>query len=214
MNGLHAKRFLKGATGANAHAGTSPIRTQSFHEQAVVSETHMNTISLVVLAALLAAATWTDIRSNRIPNALVLTGTIVGIAFSLASGGIGLKEMALGFATGFALLLPFYALGIMGAGDVKLLAMAGAFLGINAIALAGVATLAVGGILAIGYALKSGVLFQVLRNIRTFIGSAALHLASGSAPHIDDMPVSRGRLPYAAAVSAGVLASQLAVYRL
>ena len=173
----------------------------------------MGVISLVVLMALLAAAAWTDIRSNRIPNALVVAGLVLGIAFGLAPGGIGAKDMALGLATGLVLFLPCYALGVMGAGDVKLMAMAGTFLGVKATLLAVVTTFAAGGVLAIGYGLKSRVLRQALRNVWTFAGSAAVQLASGTAPRVADMPVTRVRLPYAAAVAAGVLISLLALDR-
>lgn len=170
----------------------------------------MNAIGPFILMAFLVAASWTDIRSNRIPNALVVAGAMLGAALSLAPDGIGIKDMSQGLAIGFVLLLPFYALGAMGAGDVKLLAMAGTFLGVEGTLMAGVATLAAGGILAIGYGLKSGVLVRALRNVLTFAGSAVVRLASGSAPHIDDLPVTRVRLPYAAAVTAGVLVSLLA----
>ncbi len=173
----------------------------------------MNRLDFMVLMAFLIAAAWMDIRSNRIPNTLVVAAALVGVAFSLTPTGIGSRDMAMGLVTGFALLLPCYALGIMGAGDVKLLAMAGTFLGVKATLLAGVATFAAGGILAIGYGLKSGVLVQALRNVWAFARSAAMHLASGNAPRIGDMPVTRVRLPYAVAVAVGVLVSQLAADR-
>lgn len=173
----------------------------------------MDVVSLVVLMTLLAAAAWTDIRSKRVPNALVVAGLVLGIAFGLAPGGIGAKDMALGLVTGLALFLPCYALGVMGAGDVKLMAMAGTFLGVKATLLAGVTTFAAGGVLAIGYGLKSGVLRQALGNVWRFAGSTVVHLASGSAPRIADMPITRVRLPYAAAVAAGVLVSLLAADR-
>jgi prepilin peptidase CpaA len=169
----------------------------------------MDFIGIVILMALLAAATWTDIRSNRIPNALVVAGAIVGVACGLAPGGIGLEDTALGVVAGFFLLLPLYAIGIMGAGDVKLMAMTGIFLGVNATLLAGLATFAAGGILAVGYGLKSGVMLEALRNVRTFAGSAVMHLASGGAPSVADMPVTPVRLPYAAAIAAGALISVL-----
>jgi prepilin peptidase CpaA len=173
----------------------------------------VNAVGVIVLMTFLVAAAWRDVRSNRIPNALVVTGAVVGVAFSLVPGGIGMREMAEGFAIGFVLLLPFYALGVMGAGDVKLMAMTGIFLGVKATLLAGVTTLAAGGIFAIGYALKSGVMLAALRNIRTFLLNASMHLASGSTPRVADMPVTRVRLPYAAAVTIGVLISIVAMDR-
>jgi prepilin peptidase CpaA len=167
----------------------------------------INVINMAFLMTLLAVAAWTDVRTNRIPNALAAAGTIAGLACSLAPGGIGLAEMVSGMATGFFLLLPLYAIGIMGAGDVKLMAMTGAFLGLKVTLLAGLATFAAGGLLAVGYGLRSRVMLQALRNVRTFARNATMHLASGDVPQLADLPVTPVRLPYAMAIATGALIS-------
>lgn len=59
---------------------------------------------------------------------------------------------------GLALLLPGYLFGTTGAGDVKLMAAVGTFLGPQDAALATLASIAVGSIVALGYAASS--LFQ------------------------------------------------------
>lgn len=82
-----------------------------------------------LLLGLLAIAMVSDVRRHRIPNQLILAGLAVALALQLYAGGIaGLGNLVLGMLIGFGLFIPLYALGGMAAGDVKLMAMAGAFL--------------------------------------------------------------------------------------
>ena len=75
-------------------------------------------------------AVWFDYRERRIPNKLVFTGMIVGLVIGVASGGIkGLAWSALGILAGMAILFAPFAMGGIGAGDVKLLGAIGAILG-------------------------------------------------------------------------------------
>src|SRR5687768_11743315 len=86
-------------------------------------------IHVATLLALLGSAMWCDIRTRRIPNKLVL----VGLATSFVAQGLrgldGTQAWFLGTLAGFGLLLPLYVIRAMGAGDVKLMAMVGSFLG-------------------------------------------------------------------------------------
>lgn len=82
-----------------------------------------------LLIPLLSAALVSDLWQRRIPNTLVLLGIVVALGGQyLTTGLAGLGSGGLGMLIGFALFLPFYALGGMAAGDVKLMAMVGAFL--------------------------------------------------------------------------------------
>jgi len=87
---------------------------------------------LLVASALLLKAAWTDWREYRISNQLVLAlaGLFVPYAF-LADQWFNLK-WDIGFAGLMSLvLLVFYALGSMGGGDVKLLAVAFLWTGLS-----------------------------------------------------------------------------------
>ncbi|MGE5593769.1 MAG: prepilin peptidase [Betaproteobacteria bacterium] len=85
-----------------------------------------------IFAALLiaAAGTWWDCRERRVPNRVVVAGIGGGLALGLVTGGLrGLGHSVLGLLAGGAILFVPFALGWVGAGDVKLLAAIGAIMG-------------------------------------------------------------------------------------
>jgi prepilin peptidase CpaA len=107
----------------------------------------------IAMVALLAFALLSDLRERRIPNAVVVTGLLVGLAGHAWLTGVGgLVFAASGALAGLLCLLPFYISGALGAGDVKLMAMCGAFLGPLQVAVASVASLLVGGLIGIVWA--------------------------------------------------------------
>jgi len=85
----------------------------------------------IVFSAILIIAAIGDLRTRRIPNRLVAVLALLGIAYSVARApGIpGLSQAGGGLLAGLACWLPFYLMGWLGAGDVKLYAAAGAWLG-------------------------------------------------------------------------------------
>lgn len=102
-----------------------------------------------ILAACLIAAVYWDLTRRRVPNLLVMTMVLSGFTIRYAAGSW--PEVLLGttgLVVGFAMLLPFYAKGGMGAGDVKLMAAIGLFLGPGTTALAVLYTLIFGGLFA------------------------------------------------------------------
>ena len=84
------------------------------------------TITLVVAAVI-------DGVKLKVPNWLtfpmIISGWIYCATLSATPGWEGLKWSLVGTLVGLALLLPAYAIGGMGAGDVKLLAGVGAWVG-------------------------------------------------------------------------------------
>ena len=115
-------------------------------------------------------ACFSDLRTRRIPNTLTFGASAVAFAFFLATNGVaGLGLSLAGWGVGLALFVPFFLLGGMGAGDVKLLAAFGAWLGpwriMWAAAFGGIA----GGVLAVLVALGHGYLGQALRNLGSLL---------------------------------------------
>jgi len=88
------------------------------------------TLLLVVFALGLAMAGYTDVRSRRVPNYLVFTLIPLGILVSYASlGWRGAEQAMLGCLVGGGLLMLPFAIGALGAGDVKLIAALGTLTG-------------------------------------------------------------------------------------
>lgn len=85
-------------------------------------------LSAAAVACLIAAGT--DLWKFKVYNALTLPALAGGLISSGLSGGWeGLAASGLGALTGFGLLAAFFAMGGVGAGDVKLLTALGAWLG-------------------------------------------------------------------------------------
>jgi prepilin peptidase CpaA len=111
-----------------------------------------------------------------------------------------------GMAVGLAALLPAYVFRVMGAGDVKLMAMVGAFLGASATVGAVLATLVAGGVLAIALTVWSGHLVRMLRNVAAVSRGTVLTLATGvTGLTVHDGP-SAGKMPYGLAIAVGSIA--------
>jgi prepilin peptidase CpaA len=112
-----------------------------------------------VLMALLALAAVLDVKTGRIPNWLVFGGIVYALAYNafvpLYPRDVGILFALGGLAVGLLALLPLYLLRAMGAGDVKLMALVGAFIGSTATIASVLATLLAGGVLAVVLALRA-----------------------------------------------------------
>ena len=91
-----------------------------------------------------------DFLTKRIPNWWTFPAIALGIATQgWFAGASGLGTAALGTAMGFGLFIPLFALGAMGAGDVKLLMAIGAWSTPVFCAYAAAAGILVGGVYAL-----------------------------------------------------------------
>jgi prepilin peptidase CpaA len=145
-----------------------------------------------MLFIFLAAAVYTDLRDHRIPNFIAFSAALVGLCSHFYLSGFQGAALALsGLALGMGCLLPFYALGGMGAGDVKLMGAIGAFLGAGQTLLAVAMTLIVGALGALALLLAG----YARRQLST------ANAASGAEPTL------KTRFPYALAIASGTVAS-------
>jgi prepilin peptidase CpaA len=109
-------------------------------------------------------AAW-DFRVRRIPNWLTGGALLVGLLVNAWLSGVTGVALALaGAALGLAVLLPFYAMRVMGAGDVKFLAALGALVGPKALVSVAVYGGICGGLLSLAVLLAHGRLLASLRD--------------------------------------------------
>lgn len=152
-----------------------------------------------------AAACVTDLRDGRIPNALTFSAIVVAvIVHGLLPQGHGWAHVALGTLVGLAVFFPFFALGGMGAGDVKLMAALGAWLGAGPVILTALYGAIAGGVLAILVALRSGYLKQALSNV----GRLLIHWGMFGVKAVPELTIERGegpRLAYAVPIFIGLV---------
>ena len=158
---------------------------------------------LAALAAMLLAAMWQDAAMRRIPNTLVLWGSLTALGLSLSPHGIGLGSAIAGGMVGFLGFGVMYLLRAVGAGDVKLAAATGFFVGHPDMLWVNLLILVAGGLLSVVWALCTGQLSTTLHNLQAGVTQIWLNRqldqhSSGSA-----FPVGPTRLPYAVAIGMG-----------
>jgi len=163
------------------------------------------TASLMVL---LMAAAICDMRTHRIPNRLVLCGGLWGVVCTTlwppVYHGTILFPLA-GLAVGLLLFFPLYLLRAMGAGDVKLLAMVGTFLGPLDTFYAALASIIAGGMLSIVWVLWHGKTLRLLQNLTALL-PLELGAVGGSSSGLRIEPsASAGKLPYGVAIAVGTI---------
>ena len=148
-----------------------------------------------------------DLRTRRIPNLLTFGGAALALAYSVWMSGFGgLLTSVGGWAVGCALFLPMFVLGGMGAGDVKLAACLGAWLGPMPAVFVALYSAIAGGVMALVVALATGYFKQA-------VGNVWLLLAHWRVVGVRPLPeltleTARGpRLPFALPILAGAMAA-------
>ena len=82
----------------------------------------------MALTAFAAGAAWQDLRKDKIFNKYVVAGLLAGLLLRTLTGGVRVLSLQLlCIAAALLVLFPFYLVGALGAGDVKFLAAAAAF---------------------------------------------------------------------------------------
>jgi prepilin peptidase CpaA len=160
-----------------------------------------------VLLVLLAAAAVSDYRTFRIPN--LITGG--GILFALVYNTVvppewhaGWTWAPAGMLLGFGAMLPMYALRAMGAGDVKLMAMVGAFLGTTGTAYALLFSVVTAGVAALAYALHRQMMARMLANVGGVLRGMLWSAVAGATPRVQPGAMqSVGKLAYGISIAVG-----------
>jgi len=174
---------------------------------------------VVVCVGMLAAAIidwWKFKVPNKLTFPLIISGWLLGLAnnFGLEAGEGGIGAALFGTFLGCALLLPVYAIGGMGAGDVKMTmgfgSWIGAFYGISTgadvIFWAFCAGVIVGGVIGLGMILARGQFRQNAQHLREIIGD--MFKSSGIGDIAEKANARRPRwhrLPYGVPLCIGFL---------
>ena len=84
---------------------------------------------MIILIGVFCVAVYMDLRFYRIPNLCILAGIISGLIMTCVSYSIiEMLAACMVMVMIFAVFYPFYLMGGLGAGDVKLLMMTGCFI--------------------------------------------------------------------------------------
>lgn len=162
----------------------------------------------LVLLLVLSLAIVSDTLQHRIPNPLTFGALGCGLGLQTWEAGIsGFSAGLAGIGIGFLLLLPFYLVNGMRAGDIKLMAAVGAFLGFHTT-------------LAVGFSLMTGMLFGLAVLLWKGGGAAWLNryrvmfMLFASTGKWSYQPPATGEaaaasFPYAAAIASGTLVTVL-----
>jgi prepilin peptidase CpaA len=126
----------------------------------------MDGLPTYIAAASASLAAILDLRSRRIPNWLTAGTLLTGVLLNVWLTGLGGGLAALaGAALGLGLLLPFYAVRAMGAGDVKLLAAIGSLMGPYALVSVAIYGALAGGAMSVVILLARGRLHIALQEL-------------------------------------------------
>jgi prepilin peptidase CpaA len=161
-------------------------------------------ISIPMLMLALAVAAIVDTASHRIPNGLVLATAAAGLTLQGGTVGPGGVFAAIGGAVlGLLIFLPFYVYKAMGAGDVKLVAAVGTFLGPQLALFSAACILMAGGLIGmLVLVFRRGMLATLRRYIEM-----SRYWARGVPAYLPPAgcEAAATRFPYAVAIATGTL---------
>ena len=163
----------------------------------------ISAMSTVALLFLLAAAAVLDLRTRRIPNVLTVSGLMIALVLRSAMGGGAVLDGLQSAGIALLIVLPLFALGALGGGDLKLLVAVGAFMDPFQFFLALLATAVVGGVLAVAESFRRGAMGPLFFNT---MGLARQIISGGRAGHRSTIRSAGAvTVPYGLAIAVGSL---------
>ncbi|NYH99278.1 A24 family peptidase [Cupriavidus plantarum] len=201
---------MRAVTSADAHSG---LLSGFFEPLVAVGDiARLGTFDLLTASCLLAlvgTAAAIDLRSHRIPNRLVAMGAIAALVVQAALHGAapGTWRWFTGLAAGIAPFVVLYLVSAVGAGDAKLMACVGAFVGPETALEILIATLLCGGAMAVWTMVARR---HVRRTMAGVVGTLLMlpfswRAGTNGSTHTTTTVTMTARLPYAVAIAGGVL---------
>jgi len=156
----------------------------------------------LLLLILVVSSAVTDLAIRKIPNLFLLLAWCAALGLQLydTSPASGIGTALGGALVGFLLFLPLYVVRGMAAGDVKLMATVGLFLGPADTAHACILTWCVGGAMALLMILFTGRWSDAYANLRSLLLPVLLR----TGPLAPETPLKRpsvGSMPYGLAIA-------------
>lgn len=155
---------------------------------------------------------YTDIKGRRIYNKVLLPFLAAGLAANLLAGGLpGLMESSKGSLIGLGLLFIPFAMGGIGGGDVKLMAVIGAIKGPAFVLSTFLAGAIAGGILALALLIRHRRLLTTLSGCLASASNLLIRYGiTFSTADTRDEEAKPLHLPYSLAIGTGVAVSYFA----
>lgn len=171
-------------------------------------------VTLVLLIPAILYASWIDYAQRRVPNWLNAAIAAAGFGAQAAFFGLdGVTAALLGLLTGFGLLIVPWLMHGMGAGDVKLMAAIGAWLGPWLTLLSFAVGAIVGGIVAVVMIVTSGRTVHALANFQTIVTKMRrVDTAFGEFGGARTFGNTSQLLPYGVPLTAGTIGVLLTYY--
>jgi prepilin peptidase CpaA len=163
----------------------------------------IQTVADVVITVFLCTAAWWDLTTRRVPNLLTLAGLAAAVLLRAPLGLEACLRGLDGFGVALGVALLFYAVGAVGGGDAKLLAVAGAFLGLNALPGALAYIVLLGAALAVAMMARKRLLLLLFINTLELFRTRRLLARDGGARTLDSPGALK--IPYAVPIAIGTL---------
>ena len=160
------------------------------------------TVKAVVLLVIAAWCTACDLRTGRIPNKILASGILCALILSFVTDGAGVIKGTFAGLCFPLILFPLFCLRMIGGGDIKMLCMAGAFLGWPGSGRCVVLSFLAGGVLSFALMCIRRNFFSRLFRLKTYAQEC---LQTGRMrPYLQEEDRD-GRFCFSAAVLAGII---------
>lgn len=162
---------------------------------------------IFILFITLLISVYTDIRSRKILNKVTLPAILIGLIYhSIISGFNGFTFSGLGLLVGIGLLFIPFAMGGMGAGDVKLMGAIGALMGSSFVFTTFLYTAIIGGLISLYIMIRRKELLSFFK--RAMFSAVLLKETKGSVNILEKRDLAPS-FPYGVAIALGALCAYL-----